>query len=80
MDIEVVAYGIAKEIVGGSTIAMAIPENISIRELKDQLVSKYPAFAELASIRFAVNEDYEEDDYIIQPKDEVVIIPPVSGG
>lgn len=80
MEIEVVAYGIAREIMGGSTMSLALAENATIRELKTELVSRYPQFAELASIRFAVNEEYEPDSYQVKPNDEVVIIPPVSGG
>ncbi len=80
MDIEVVAYGIAREIVGSSTFKISLGEDSTVKDLKDKLISKYPDFSKLVSIRFAVNEDYEEDEYKIQPNDEVVIIPPVSGG
>ena len=41
---------------------------------------KYPEFEKLKSLKFAVNEDYQEDGYRLKENDEVVIIPPVSGG
>ncbi len=80
MDIEVVAYGIAREIVGSSTLTIDLAEKTTIRELKNELINRFPEFSRLASLKFAVNEEYEEDSYEVRPHDEVVIIPPVSGG
>ena len=36
--------------------------------------------AELNTLSFAVNEEYRADDFVLSEDDEVVIIPPVSGG
>ena len=80
MDIEVVAYGIAREIIGDSSLTIEMEETATIKSLKDHLVTRFPEFSKLASLKFAVNEEYEEDSYEVQPHDEVVIIPPVSGG
>ena len=44
------------------------------------LKEKYPAFDKLASLQLAVNAEYVEDDYVLRENDEVVLIPPVSGG
>lgn len=59
---------------------MKVAEGISVGEVKDLLVSKYPDFEKLLSLRLAVNESYVEDDHVVMEEDEVVIIPPVSGG
>ncbi|MEM7109169.1 MAG: MoaD/ThiS family protein [Bacteroidota bacterium] len=48
--------------------------------MKEQLLIEYNTFADLASIAFAVNEEYQQDDFELKENDEVVIIPPVSGG
>lgn len=79
MNVKLVAYGIAKEILGGSTLVYPC-EGQTIAALKQSLEADYPAFAKLRSLDFAINEDYQADSYVIQPGDEVVIIPPVSGG
>lgn len=80
MTVRLVAFGIAKEILNSSTLHFSLDGDTRIGTLKSALVAAYPAFDKLRSLRFAVNEDYQEDDYEIQPSDEVVIIPPVSGG
>jgi molybdopterin converting factor small subunit len=80
MKVNIIAYGIAKEIVGGQSGEMEFSEHSSLSKVKDALVKKYPAFAELRKFSIAVNESYREDDYIISEGDELVIIPPVSGG
>ena len=80
MELKVLAFGIAKDILGGHSTAIEVPDQTTIESLKKQLVDTYPAFDELASLRIAINESYEEDHFVITAEDEVVIIPPVSGG
>ena len=80
MDIEILAFGIAKDIVNGSSFTMQLPAKSTVGSLKAQLCATYPDFERLASFAIAVNEAYRQDDYTISDKDEVVIIPPVSGG
>jgi len=79
MNVKLVAFGIAKDIVDASSLNYELAGN-SITDLKNELVSSFPEFEKLRSLKFAVNEDYQADDYLIQAGDEVVIIPPVSGG
>ena len=80
MDVKLVAFGIAKEILSSSTLSFQLEGDQSIGTLKQALVAQYPEFEKLTSLRFAVNEDYQDDSYSIQAGDEVIIIPPVSGG
>jgi len=80
MDVKLAAFGIAKEILNSSSLNFPLEGEHSIGSLKQALIAKYPAFEKLKRLRFAVNEDYQADSYFIQPNDEVVIIPPVSGG
>lgn len=80
MKVEIIAFGIAKDILQGKKLSLDFKEGISIAEVKAELISLYPDFQNLASLQIAVNADYVPDDYIIQTNDEVVLIPPVSGG
>ena len=79
MNIKIVAYGIAKDIIEGREKNWNV-EVKNIRELKDKLISDYPAFLKLSKLSFAVGEEYREDDFMLTEGDEVVIIPPVSVG
>lgn len=80
MKIKVLAFGIAKDILQKGETEWEVSPSTSLADLKTELTSQYPDFQKLASLKLAVNEDYQTDDYIIQENDEVVIIPPVSGG
>ena len=74
------AFGIARDIVGGSNLSFQIQEAATVGVLKNALLSTYPKFEELRSLAIAVNSEYANDDQVIQASDEVVLIPPVSGG
>ena len=80
MKVTLRAFGIAKDIIGGSSQEMEIPANTTIADLKAQLSREYPEFVKLVKFSIAVNESYQEDDFDISAGDELVIIPPVSGG
>jgi len=79
---EVLFFGIAKDIVGASQIAFTsetdTPE--SVGDLKKHLIETYPEFSKLTSLAIAVNSEYALDDVPLVSKDEVAVIPPVSGG
>ncbi len=80
MKIEVIAFGIAKDILNGNQVTLEMKEKSSVADVRQALVDLYPAFQGLASLQLAVNADYVNDDYLIKENDEVVLIPPVSGG
>lgn len=80
MRIRLVAYGIARDILGTRERELEVTEGTLIADLKSQLTSEFSAFEKLNSLAFAVNEEYASDGYVLQDGDEVVIIPPVSGG
>ncbi|MCB0550653.1 MAG: molybdopterin converting factor subunit 1 [Phaeodactylibacter sp.] len=80
MEVKILAFGIAKDILGGTTLSVELPEQPTVGQLKAHLCRAYPAFEKLASFAIALNTEYADDQEAIQPGDEVVIIPPVSGG
>jgi len=80
MKVNILAFGIAKDIVGGKAGEMDFSEDATISEVKQALTEKYPSFEQLAKFSIAVNESYQDDHYVIKEGDELVIIPPVSGG
>lgn len=52
----------------------------SVGKLRQTLSETYPAMRALSSLMIAVNQEYAPDDKVIQPGDDVALIPPVSGG
>jgi molybdopterin converting factor subunit 1 len=80
MKINVLAFGIAKDIFGGSTVEVELPDNGTTQNLKQSLEQRYPRLKHLASYMVAVNNEYALDEGLLTQKDEIAIIPPVSGG
>ena len=80
MNIEIIAFGIAKDILKSKTVALELVERSTVADAKQKLVEAYPAFETLASLQLAVNAEYVADDHVLNQNDEVVLIPPVSGG
>lgn len=79
---EVLFFGIAKDIVGTSHMAFSSESNApeTVGALKEHLVNTYPDFSRLSSMAVAVNSEYAKDNVPLKRDDEVAVIPPVSGG
>lgn len=80
MNVQVIAFGIAKDILGTQNLEFRLDEGDSLADFRKKVTAAYPDFSKLVSLRFAVGEEYQPDDYILSPQAEIVIIPPVAGG
>lgn len=80
MDINLVCFGIAKDIIGGSTVTFTLSAPYNVKNLKTTLVKQYPKFQNITSFQIAVNQTYADNETAINETDEIVVIPPVSGG
>jgi molybdopterin converting factor subunit 1 len=80
MELNIQAFGIAKEIVGGSEVQLQVNEKITAAELKKLLERRYQELSKLSSFLLAVNDEYAEPEAVVKAGDEIAIIPPVSGG
>ncbi len=76
----ILCFGIAREIAGGPALRLEGVAGQSVANFRQALLRAYPAFGDLADFAVARNEAYATDEEIIEDGDEVVIIPPVSGG
>lgn len=80
MKISVLAFGIAKDIFGASSIAIDLPDDATAANLKATLEEQYPRLKQIASYLLAVNNEYAAGDLGLNERDEIAVIPPVSGG
>lgn len=80
MIIKLLAFGIAKDIIGGQSLELEVNPDSTVENIKEQLITRFPEFSKLKSLKLAVNGEYVEDQLMVRAQDEVVIIPPVSGG
>jgi len=74
------AFGIAKEILGNSSIEIEPDTVLTVGQLKDYLFENYPEMVKLKTMAIAVNQSYATDEMLLTEGAEIVIIPPVSGG
>ena len=80
MNIKIVAFGIAKDILKGRELAMTVEDGATVADVKNQLKEEFPDFQKLVKFSLAVGEEYREDDFVIGANQEVIVIPPVAGG
>jgi molybdopterin converting factor subunit 1 len=74
------AFGIAKEILGNSSIDIEPDTVLTVGQLKEYLFENYPEMVKLKTMAIAVNQSYATDEMLLTEGAEIVIIPPVSGG
>lgn len=80
MKINILAFGIAKEIFGAGAINIDVDNEATVANLKHFLETQFPRLKKLATYMIAVNSEYAYDTLSIHERDEIAIIPPVSGG
>ena len=80
MKIKVLAFGISKEIFNGSSVSLELSNDATVYNLKYVLEQQFPRLKQLASYMVAVNNEYALPGDTIHERDEIAIIPPVSGG
>lgn len=80
MKLEVLAFGITRDILHTSKLALEIPGSPTVLTLKEFLYSEFPQMKALKSLAVAVNNSYATDDQVLSDSDEIALIPPVSGG
>ena len=81
MKVKVKFFAILRERAGAAGVLKEISDGCTIADLWRQLQKDYPKL-DVPGIRllYAVNQNYVGLDYILREQDEVVFIPPVSGG
>jgi molybdopterin synthase catalytic subunit len=80
MQVRVLFFGILKDVNGKSEDSVDLREGASVRDLLAHYASEPRFHGVLSSIAVAVNQQYAAADTVLQPSDEVALLPPVSGG
>ncbi len=78
--VSVLLFGITRDLAGQSSVEVPFSEGASVGDLLSQLHQSYPALAGIRSLLVAINGEYAEADQTLHPRDEIALIPPVSGG
>lgn len=74
-------YSRLKEVVGSKALEVSVPENATVNDLFDQLLSSYPPLRDFEkSVLFGIGVDFVERSDPLKAGDVVAIMPPVQGG
>ena len=74
-------FAVYQEAFGTPEIAYQFPPNTPVSAVLDRLTLDRPQLAQWHDVtRFGINLEFVEPDRIMLDRDEVVLIPPVSGG
>lgn len=70
-----------QEAYGVSELTLELPAGATVAQARDRLLTEHPELTQWRDLtRFGVNLQFVEPDTVLQSGDEVVFIPPVSGG
>ena len=62
-------------------LVLEFPPKTPVAAVRDRFISEHPKLAQWRDLtRFGVNLQFVEPDTLLSDGDEVVLIPPVSGG
>jgi len=76
MEVTVRLFAMLRERAGAGEIALELPEGARVRDA----LARLGTLAEGLPLVLAVNREYAPEDQVLDPGDELALIPPVSGG
>ena len=81
MQITVKLFALMREKAGTDSIALEVPAGAALTQVVTTLVCQYPMLEPyMANTRCALRMDFVDPQTILAEGDELVLIPPVSGG
>lgn len=74
-------FAIYQETLGQDLLRLTLPEGSTVLDLLDRLLEDYPDLEPWRAVtRFGINLEFVPPETALRSGDEVVFIPPVSGG
>ena len=81
MTITLKLFAIYQETYGVPELTLELPPQTAINAVLAQMIAEHPTLKPWQEVtRFGVNYQFVEGDTLLQEGDELVLIPPVSGG
>jgi len=79
--INVKLFAIYQEIYNKPKLTLTVAEKTTVTDIFNMMLTEHPELSNWREItRFAINMEFVPDDTFLQHGDELVLVPPVSGG
>ena len=79
--ITILFFANLKDITGKREIMKEVSPELTIAELKEQLIQDFPGLDKyMPAVIFSINHEFADNDADIPNKAEIAVFPPVSGG
>ncbi|KPQ36385.1 MAG: molybdopterin synthase sulfur carrier subunit [Phormidesmis priestleyi Ana] len=74
-------FAIYQETLGTAEKVLTVPAGTTAGDVRDRLITEHPSLSQWKDLtRFGINLQFVEANRSLQEGDELVLIPPVSGG
>lgn len=80
MEIQITYFALMKEKSGRAQETLNLPENSTALSVYELITKKYGIHVPLDAMRVAINDEFADLSATLKSGDNVVFIPPVSGG
>jgi sulfur-carrier protein len=81
IQVKVKLFAVYQEAFGTPELELTLLSGTTVDQLLASLIEQQPQLTKWRDVtRFGVNLQFVESDTVLQDEDEVVLIPPVSGG
>lgn len=81
MSLRVRLFARMRDLAGADELLVEVPPGCTAEQLRRHVGARCPALVPLLGrCALACNNDFADPEHVLQPGDEVALLPPVSGG